>query len=84
MTLKLILYSLQIQKLYYFPGGAFHFSPLSRKSNVIPKVELREGKSLVINQAHFFRNVADSVKQRLFITALNRAQPSVYVTQKEN
>ena len=48
------------------------------------EVELREGKSLVINHAPFIRAVADNMKERLFTTTSNRAQPSVHATRKEN
>ena len=39
---------------------------------------MREGKNPVINQAQLIRSVADNVKQKLFTTASNRAQPSVH------
>ena len=45
---------------------------------------MREGRSPVINQAQFIPAVADYIKEKLFTTASNRAQPSVHATQKEN
>ena len=48
------------------------------------EVELREGRSPVINRAQFIRAVADNIKERLFTTASNGAQPSVHATQKKN
>ena len=48
------------------------------------EVELREGRSSVINRAQFIRAVADNMKERLFTQASNRAQPSVHATRKES
>ena len=46
--------------------------------------ELREGRSPVINPAHFIRAVADNMKERFFTTASSRAQRSVHATRREN
>ena len=46
--------------------------------------ELREGRSPVINQAQFIRPVGDNMEERLFKTALSRAQRSVHATRREN
>ena len=72
-------------KPYCFPERASHFCQMSRKSNVVPgsTVELREGRSSVINHTQFIRAVAD-MKQRLFTTVSNRKQSSIHATQKEN
>ena len=48
------------------------------------QVELREGRSPVINQAQFIRAVGDSMEERLFNTASSRAQRSVHATRREN
>ena len=48
------------------------------------QVELREGRSPVINQAQFIRAVADNMIERLVTTASSRAQPSVHATRREN
>ena len=72
------------RKPYCFPGEAFHFSPTSRKTNVIPGSRIEGRKNLVINQGQFIRAVADNMKERLFTTASKRAQPSVHATRKEN
>ena len=61
-----------------------HSSSASRKTMSFLQVKLRERKSPVINQTQFIRAVADKIKQRLFTTASDRAQPSVYATRKEN
>ena len=47
-------------------------------------VELRKGRSPVINQVQFIRAVADNMKERLFAMASNRAQPSIHSTRKDN
>ena len=47
-------------------------------------VELREGRSPVINQAQFIRAVADNMDERLFTTASSRAQRRVHATRREN
>ena len=71
-------------KPHCFFEGAFHFIPTSGKTLLFQEVELREGRSPVINQTQSIRVVADNTKQRFFTTALNKAQPSVYATRKEN
>ena len=48
------------------------------------QVELREGRSPVINQAQFIRTVGDSMEERFFKTASSRAQRSVHATRREN
>ena len=72
------------RKPYCFPEGAFHFSPMSKKSNVIPGSKIERRKKPIINQAQFIRAVADNMKERLFTTASNRAQPSLHAARKEN
>ena len=57
---------------------------LAEKAMSFQQVELREGRSPIINQAQFIRAVADNMKERLFTTASSRAQPSVHATRREN
>ena len=72
------------KKSHCFFGGAFHFIPTSRKTLLFQELELREGRSPVINQTQLIWVVADNMKQRFFTTDLNKAQPSVHATRKEN
>ena len=57
---------------------------LGEKAMLLLEIQLREGKSSVINQVKFIRAVADNIKQRLFTTLSNRAQQSVDAIRTEN
>ena len=56
----------------------------AEKAMSFQQVELREGRSPIINQAQFIRAVADNMEERLFTTASSRAQRSVHATRREN
>ena len=73
-----------MKALHCFPGKHSISVLQEKKTMLFQKVELNEGKNPIISQAEFIRAVADNMKQRLFTTASNRAQPNVRATRKEN
>ena len=77
-------YTKRIESLIASPGEHSIMAEQAEKAMSFQQVELREGRSPVINQAQFIRAVADNMKERLFTTASSRAQPSVHVTRREN
>ena len=77
-------YTKRIKSLIASPGEHSIMAEQAEKAISFQQVELREGRSPVINQAQFIRAVADNMKERLFTTASSRAQPSVHATRREN
>ena len=77
-------YTKRIESLIASPGEHSIMAEQAEKAMSFQQVELREGRSPVINQAQFIRAVADNMKERLFTTASSRAQPNVHTTRREN
>ena len=77
-------YKKHIESLIASSGKYFIMAEQAEKAMSFQQVELREGRSPVINQAQFIGAVADNMKERLFTTALSRAQSSVHATRREN
>ena len=77
-------YTKRIESLVASPGEHSIMAEQAEKAMSFQQVELREGRSPVINQAQFIRVIADNMKERLFTTASSRAQPSVHATRREN
>ena len=73
-------YTKRIESLIASPREYSIMTELAEKAMSFHQIELREGRSPVINQAQFIRAVADNMKERLFTTASSRAQPSVHAT----
>ena len=74
-----------LYKMYkkLLPGRNIHDSisvQQAEKAMSFQLVELREGRSPVINQAQFIWAVADNIEERLFTTASSRAQRRVHAT----
>ena len=80
----LITFTKQIEALSDFSGEQSILAQEAGKTMPFQEVELRKGRSSSINQAQFIKAVEDIMKQRLFSTVSNKAQPKVYATQKEN
>ena len=80
----LTAYTKRIESLIASPGEHSIMAEQAEKAMSFQQVELREGRSPVINQAQFIAAVADNMKERLFTTASSRAQPSVHATRREN
>ena len=73
----------RIENLVVSPGEHSILVQRAEEAMSFQEVQLREGRSPVINQAQFIRAVADNMKQRLFTTVSNRAQVSVVATRQE-
>ena len=77
-------YTKRLKSLIASPGEHSILAQQAEKTMSFQQVELREGRSSVINQAQFIRAVADNMEERLFTTASSRAQRSVHATRREN
>ena len=77
-------YTKRVKSLITFPGIHSILALQAEKAMSFQQVELREGRSLVINQAQFIRAVANNMEERLFTTASSRAQRSVHATLRNN
>ena len=77
-------YTKRIESLIASPWKHSIMAEQAETAMSFQQVELREGRSPVINQAQFIRAVADNMRERLFTTASSRAQPSFHATRREN
>ena len=62
-------YTKRIESLFASPEEHSIMAEQAEKAMSFQQVELREGRSPVINQAQFIRAVADNMKERFFTTA---------------
>ena len=77
-------YTKRIKSLIASLGKHSILAQQAEKAMSFQQVELREGRSPIINQAQFIWAVADNMEERLFTTASSRAQRSVHATRREN
>ena len=77
-------YTNRVKSLIAFPGQHSILAQQVEKAMSFQQIELREGRSPLINQGQFIRAVADNMEERLFTTASSRAQRSVHATRREN
>ena len=77
-------YTKRIESLIASPWEHSIMAEQAETAMSFQQVELREGRSPVINQAQFIRAVADNMIERLFTSASSRAQPSVHATRRES
>ena len=69
----LTAYTKRIESLIAFPKKHSILAQQAEKGMSFQEVQVREGKSPIINQAYFIRSAADNIKQKPFTTTLNRA-----------